>query len=92
MCQGVSNSLRSSFQTLAKAIKSWGEKVAYKKSFNTKHVVKAFPNISGLVKWVVSSFVVLVIMVVVVVKFCVYSLFLRIKLGEVGERRMKGKL
>lgn len=45
VCQGVYSSLQSSFPTLAKAIKSWGNKVAYKKSFNTKHVVKAFPNL-----------------------------------------------
>lgn len=42
---------------------------------------------SGVVKWVVCSFVALVVVVAVVVRFCVYSLFLRIKPGggEEGE-------
>ena len=42
---------------------------------------------SGVVKWGVCSFAVLVGVVAVVVRFCVYSLFLRIKPGggEEGE-------
>ena len=39
------SSLRSTFHALAKAIKVVKEKVAYKKGFNTKHVMKTFPNL-----------------------------------------------